>query len=415
MASLTYVILDHHIKANKTVRIKFRLEHNRKQAYCSSIFEANIDQLKKVPKQKMYLIKDPVLLNNVNKELSKFNDRLFSFKMIDGFTASELLKLITTDIDKNAEIGQIDFIKFGKQYLKQLEIDGRDGMARNIRPMLNNLIDFHKDETLDVNEITSNFLRDFERYLSRPHKIVRMDQFGRKRATQSKGLDKGGIAGNMNHFRLLFNACRKNYNTEFITKISHYPFEFYKIPKKPIPHKRGEDLSIVDLIAFRDADLTGRQAMSRDLFMLSFYLCGMNAKDIFSQEWNLKNNRIGYERSKTKGKRQDNAFISLNVPDVAIPLIEKYSSKWFSNKYSGYESFIRSLSRGMPDGITFYHARHTFATWAYNKCGFSKDHVAMALNHSSNRVTESYIATDWSIIDKVQEGVLSLIAADQPV
>nr|WP_255480233.1 hypothetical protein [Mucilaginibacter sp. E4BP6]NYE66977.1 integrase [Mucilaginibacter sp. E4BP6] len=32
-------------------------------------------------------------------------------------------------------------------------------------------------------------------------------------------------------------------------------------------------------------------------------------------------------------------------------------------------------------GITFYWARHTFATLARNKCRMSKDDVAQVLNH----------------------------------
>lgn len=61
--------------------------------------------------------------------------------------------------------------------------------------------------------------------------------------------------------------------------------------------------------------------------------------------------------------------------------------------------------------IEFYMARHSFANFARNVCRFSKDDIALVLNHIdlSRKTTAIYIAPDWSIIDQVQDGVLSLL------
>ena len=66
-------------------------------------------------------------------------------------------------------------------------------------------------------------------------------------------------------------------------------------------------------------------------------------------------------------------------------------------------------------GVTFYWARHTFATVARNDCRVSKDDVALALNHvdEGNRVTDIYIAKDWRIVDEVQEKVLDKLKAKE--
>lgn len=60
-------------------------------------------------------------------------------------------------------------------------------------------------------------------------------------------------------------------------------------------------------------------------------------------------------------------------------------------------------------GVTFYWARHTFATVARNDCRMSKDDVALALNHvdEGNRTTDVYIAKDWKIADNVQRKVIA--------
>ena len=65
--------------------------------------------------------------------------------------------------------------------------------------------------------------------------------------------------------------------------------------------------------------------MAKELYMLSFYLCGMNAVDIYhTTPKNVRNGRIEYNRAKTKGRRKDRAFISIKIVDEAKPLIEKY-------------------------------------------------------------------------------------------
>lgn len=110
-------------------------------------------------------------------------------------------------------------------------------------------------------------------------------------------------------------------------------------------------------------------------------------------------------------------------PQQARRLLDKYSKRVLHRRYGSYGSLITAVSKGLIDlsksigtKVTFYHARHTFATLAYNVCGFSKDDIAAALNHAAgSRVTERYIAADWSAVDRVQRGVLDLLAGDDVV
>src|SRR5690606_41685674 len=126
--------------------------------------------------------------------------------------------------------------------------------------------------------------------------------------------------------------------------------------------------------------------------------------------------RFNYNRSKTENKRSDNAFMSVKIPDEAKNYIIKYSESLF-RRYKTIKSLNNRLSNSLRDigellgieRLTFYHARHTFASLARNECRFSKDDVAAALNHSSNPITDVYIANDWQIVDDVQEGVLALL------
>jgi hypothetical protein len=73
---------------------------------------------------------------------------------------------------------------------------------------------------------------------------------------------------------------------------------------------------------------------------------------------------------------------------------------------------LRRIQKGaeIPD-VTFYWARHSFATLARNACRKSKDDIAMALNHidEGRKTTDIYIQKDWKIVDEVQSAVLELL------
>lgn len=73
----------------------------------------------------------------------------------------------------------------------------------------------------------------------------------------------------------------------------------------------------------------------------------MNAVDLFKvNENDIRNGRVDYNRSKTKGKRRDKAFISIKIIDEAKPLLEKYIGK-LSKRYSGMTTFNSALKHGM--------------------------------------------------------------------
>jgi len=398
MATIDYIIFEHHLKKDGTYNIKFRLTHKGKQVYRASSFHVNRSQVKK-----NFTLKDHKVLDSVNAELAKFRNRLNGIgEEADDFTAKDLLEIVFSN-----QKSYIDFIEFGDSYIDMMKVEGRINSFQSFKSIFNSFKIFVSAPDLDVLKLNSSMLKEYEKFL-----LKGWTYEVKGKSYVSKGLSRSGVNNYMNVIKSIVNACRKQYNTERKMLIPNNPFDFYEIPKKQQPRKRGNDLSIDDIKNYRDADLNVNRSFSRDIFMLSFYLCGMNAIDIWKQDWTIRDGRIEYERSKTRDKRADKSFISIKIPDAAKPLLEKYTKDYLRKKFDKYFNYKSYLPYNMPDNFTFYHARHTFATWAYNRCGFSKDHVAMALNHSSNRITDSYIAPDWSIIDRVQEGVLSLIATD---
>lgn len=151
-------------------------------------------------------------------------------------------------------------------------------------------------------------------------------------------------------------------------------------------------------------------------------LAGMNVADMFNCE--IKNGHVEYERQKTKGRRKDQAFISVYVHPLAMDIIQKYDNGTGKNifdavgKYGDARNVTKAVHRGLKkicadlgiDYVQFYSARHSFATIARNECGFGKDDIAVCLNHSSRQsVTDSYIKEDYSIIEKVVRKVIGFV------
>ncbi|MGY4539504.1 integrase [Mucilaginibacter sp. UYNi724] len=250
--------------------------------------------------------------------------------------------------------------------------------------------------------------------------MTRINQLGNEVTTIEKGMQAGGIYSHMRDLRTLFNEARKIYNNEDIgvVKIKHYPFKVYKIGAPPKTRKRN--ISAEQLIKIKNCAVkpNSRAELAKELFLLSFYMCGMNAVDFYNLiSYDPQSTRLEYNRSKTKGLRNDGALISIKIVPEARPMLEKYIGK-LQERYSTYNGLDTALSKGITEvrkvtgvaDITFYWARHTFATIARNKCQMDKDDIAEALNHvdGDHKITDIYIEKDWSVVDKVQAAVLKL-------
>jgi hypothetical protein len=123
--------------------------------------------------------------------------------------------------------------------------------------------------------------------------------------TESKGLTDRGVHNIMRDLRTLFNEARRKYNNDDlgVIKIPHYPFSRYQIPKKPATRKRNHTIEQVRLIRDCIVKPGSRAELAKELYMLSFYLCGINAVDLYYLE-SYYGNRLNTIGLKQKGKYQ---------------------------------------------------------------------------------------------------------------
>jgi len=409
MATVAAVILKHHKKQDGTFNVKIRITHKGSTVYIdTNIYAGKSDVDTKIRLKKVFI--DTYLTSTVNDYRKKLN--ALGAK-VDYMSASDIKEYFSLEDEV------IDFIKFADENVQGLIQSNRKSTGLRRKTSVTFFKRFLNKTQFSVDLITSKLLREFEKYL-----------FDNKYAVNT-------VRNTMADIRAIFNEAKDVYNNEElgIVRIHNSPFSKYSPPESPESRKKGLEISthaksnssnvveidlkeIVDTIKFiRDVQIENTaDSIARDLFMLSFYMCGTNANDFHAYLLDKNIERFGYNRNKTRGKRKDKAFISIKVTEEAKPLVEKYAGylqeryalpKAINNRLS--ESFKLRLGDvfGIPN-FTYYHARHFFATLA-GFCGYDDFDIQRALNQKTNTMAAVYTARDWSKIDEIQRAVLDLL------
>lgn len=431
MATFKIIVFKHQQRQDEKFPVSIRLTWKRKHSYIKTAYYVTSKQVDR----RTFAIKDIYILNDLNNRIAQYEEikaKKLGLK-IELYTAKELAEYFVKETAAGTS-ESIDFIEFSRDYIEKLKSAGRNSYASNMNRTINSIIDFvNGRENLKISEITAIFLNKFEEFLKTERKIKRKNQFGRSVTTVKQPVSDTTIFDYMTDIRVLFNAARDQFNDEDKgeLRIIHYPFRKYKIKPKPENVKRN--LTREQIIAIRDVSdqelVLERAIIARDVFMISFYLVGMNMADIY--EANRIENvngeiRLNYERVKTRGRRSDHASISIRIEPEAMELLEKYKDKTgkrvfnFYKRYSTSHVFGSNINKGLKTvaeackidiPLSTYYARHSWATIARNKCNVSRDDVDLALNHVDQRlrIADMYIEKDWSRIDEANRKVIDYI------
>lgn len=239
-------------------------------------------------------------------------------------------------------------------------------------------------------------------------------------AWMAKTMKVNAYAIHLRNIRSVFNyAIDEEYTTL-------YPFRRFSIKKE---ETRKRSLTAEQLRLLRDYPCEEYQIRHRDMFMLMFYLIGVNAADLFNAKRSaLVNGRFEYKRAKT-GK-----LYSIKVEPEAQDIIEKYKGKDYllniMDEYGNYKDFLHRMGIGLkqigeterkglggkksrnplfPD-LSSYWARHTWATVAA-ELDVPKEVIAHALGHSwaNSTTTDIYIRFDMKKVDEANRKVIDFV------
>jgi integrase len=267
--------------------------------------------------------------------------------------------------------------------------------------------------TLDVNEITYSFLVGFREWLE---------------AENGKGCR--AASKYLSCLRHIHNLARDEFNDEDvgITRIPRQPFKKGLIPPEPVTEHRV--LTVDQMRAVMQCEpVTERGRLAKDVFLLSFYLVGMNTIDIYYIiKGDVKDGVLTYNRHKTDSVRADKAVMKVRIENEALEIMERHYGKTmlldFADRYSTHMNFNQNVNKGLKKigeaigipKLNTYYARHTWATIARNVCGVDKYTVHESLVHSSRgseRVTDIYLERDFKRIWEANRKVIDVLHVKQ--
>lgn len=319
----------------------------------------------------------------------------------------------------------IDFIAFSKKWISETTIKGKD----NYTTALNSFIRFLGKEELEIKKITVDLLEQYRDYIIN----VRNERVKALQAEGKRVPSNRCLSLYLMSLRHLYGEAQRFYNKpdKGLMRIPHTPFEYFKIPKQEATRKRAvtpQQIKAIWSLPYQNIHKgvkhTCRPDLAKDCFILSFCLMGINSADLYNATL-LRDNRLVYCRTKTKERRLDKAKMEVVVPDMVLPIIEKYRDTTgqrlfrFYKDYRDHKAFNKAINKGLKgigdqlniDDLEFYAARHSWATIALNKCGIDKYTVHAALNHvdESMRVTDIYIERDFVNENKANAKVIKYV------
>ena len=224
----------------------------------------------------------------------------------------------------------------------------------------------------------------------------------------------------LNFLGQLLRFCQRNGYTEFRT----LPTEGCK---KPVVAVRQNWLTPDEVRRVRDTDCRLKSLRKfRDIFMLSYYLGGVNLIDLAKINFDECAITLRYIRTKTERTPKINPYVEFEIPDEAKPIIERYKGKNGRLRLSKQRpvdcinDFCRPSREfrklyGFPPTMTFYSARKSFAQHAF-QLGISESVVDYVLGHSlggrGNKMLYSYIKVTPQMATDCVRKVCDFLASD---
>lgn len=185
-----------------------------------------------------------------------------------------------------------------------------------------------------------------------------------------------------------------------------------RLVKKPVARVRKKNLTLELLRELRDMEIASPgKRRSRDIFLLQFYLMGINVADLYDAR-GLQGGRLEYVRRKT------GIPYSVKVEPEALEIIERLAGKkgkLIDLPYKSVTAAVSSLDGSLKrivSGLSTNWARHTWATIAA-ELEIPMETVSHALGHQiGSQVTAIYIAFNQKKVDEANRKVIDYVNSD---
>ena len=348
MANLFITIVPTKVLANGQHKIRIAVSHNWDTRYIPTSIV--IDSLNEFKNGKIVKRSDKELLNAKLKRIyDTYYERCESIEYADSLTCTQLVKIITSPINGEQHRKFEDIVE---EFLSQIDEDDREKTHKLYKLAAKHFIRFTGPGAL-MEHITPIRINNYLTHL------------------RKSKLSPTSIKIYITLLKVIINYAIKMRYVEY--KVD--PFVTASIPSAK---KRDTYITVEQLKIIRD--MVPNQynvSVVRDIFMLTYYLAGMNLVDMLA--YDFRTNIVDYIRIKTRNTKDGDRLTSFAIPDEAKPLIKKYmnknTGKLVFGKYKTYVSCYNTLTRkmkvlktvaGVTHNLTLYSASKSFVQHGYD-------------------------------------------------
>lgn len=376
MTTFSIVIVPTKRLANGKHRIRIAVAHQAQTRYIATPFI--LDSISQLKKGRVVRHENAAQINLcLQRTINEYILILSSIKHANQLTCTQLIHSIQEEERKK----YLTFDVIAKEFLSTLQSESRIKSYKLYKTAISHFNRFLKKE------------HDIPLEQIRPSHIHQYQDFLEKRELSSTTV------------RIYLTLIKVILNYAIKMDYIHYkvhPFAACILPSSRI---RNLDLTVDELKSLRDVSLKEQNLLIvRDLFMLTYYLGGINLKDLLDYHFEENNLILSYIRHKTYRTKHGENEIVFSIQPEAQQIISKYRTDKGFLKFDPYESYnkvysliYRYLSRiareaGITSSISYYSARKSFAQHGYN-IGIQIETIEYCIGHSmkSNRPIGNYI------------------------
>jgi site-specific recombinase XerD len=314
-------------------------------------------------------------------------------------------KFIETKNIKEAILGSksVSFIKYAEEVIEKHKLKNSIGTYHRYMSVVSKIKVYINNYELTFNDITSNYLNDYENYLRTILKNKTntvLSNFKVIRSIVNEAIKNDIIPYDKNPF-LKFQLKHEKTNIEFLTE---------------------EELIKLDHLILNPNSI---KFHIRNMFVFASYAGGLRISDLITLKWSsYDGERLLVNTMKT------GSTVSIKLPTRAFQIIETYKTYKSTNNdyvfpltkktinelnpieihkfvssssaYINYNLKELAITAGISKKIHFHISRHTWATRALRK-GARIEFISKLLGHSSIRTTQIYTKIVNEDLDKTME------------
>lgn len=389
MANFSIVIVPTKKLSNGRHRIRIAVAHHSQTRYISTQF--TLDSTSQIKNGRVIRHENAANMNAcLRKLINEYEEIVTSISYLPAISCTELIRIINYEQKKKG----ITFQSVAREYMNFMKGEEREKSYKLYMIASDRFIKYMKGD-FPLIQLTPLHIQEFAKVL------------------REENLSDTTIRIYLTLIKVILNyAGKMNYVTYSI-----HPFILFKMPASNV---RELDLSIDELKRIRDVHLLKSSlSIARDIFMLTYYLGGINLRDLLTYNFKDKD-YMRYIRHKTRNSKKGENKIVFTLQPEAKVIIDKYLTKEGYLKFGKYSSYKQiyslifrhigkvSILSGIKKKVTYYSARKTFAQHGYN-LGIQIEKIEYCIGHSmkNNRPIFNYIKIMQEHADKVFREILN--------